>query len=527
VPLAQTARETLLTILSGLLFGLSFPPYGWFALAWLALAPFFVALRAGSTRQALLLAWLWSLVASYAVGDWFPRAVAGYFQQPLLVAVALYFVVFSLMAGVYYMAFAVVYRRLARSGAWLLPLLAAAAWVAAEIGRGRLFTGTSFFIGNPWGLIGYSQTEALPLVQIAAVTGIYGVSFAVVCANAALAEVWIAWRARDLTLHRAALLLATAVTPGLAVAVYGATSLEQADAISADAAAVPIAIVQGNIALSSRWRSDSYGRNLDVYLELSHEAAQQSPKPQIIFWPESAMTFFLEDEPLYRQAVARVLGHDDVELVTGGVRAVGEADKAFFNSVYALAPDGSIAGRYDKQHLVPFAEFFPLSIDLLRRRFGRIRYFEAGTSAEPIPTRAGPAGVVVCNETMLPEVVAERVDHGAVYLVNPTNDSWISDAKYTQQQFDIAVLRAIEQRRYLVRASTAGPSAVIDPWGRAQRQVAPLTRGVVQGEVRAIEERSLYGRVGDLFALLCIAAVGVALVVQRPSSAADSRPATR
>jgi apolipoprotein N-acyltransferase len=519
--------STALTILSGVLFGLAFPPTGWLALAWVALAPFFVALRSGGTRQALLMAWLWSLVASYAVGDWFPRAVADYFQQPLVVAVALYFGVFTLMAGVYYMAFALAYRRLATRHRSLLPLLVAAAWVAAEIGRGRLFTGSSFFIGNPWGLIGYSQTDALPLVQIAAVTGIYGVSFAVVCANAALAEVWLAWRAGTLTPRSAGVGFGLAALPGLVVASYGAAALAQADALGDAGRAVPVAIAQGNLAVGARWSADSYGRNLDVYLELTREAAQQSPRPEIVFWPESAMTFFLEREPTYRYALARVLGHDDVELVAGGVRAVGEDDESFFNSIYAIAPDGAITGRYDKQHLVPFAEYFPLSIDLLRRRFGRIRSFEAGDSAEPIPTRAGPAGVVVCNETMLPEVVAERVDRGAVYLVNPTNDSWISDAKYTRQQFDIAVLRAIEQRRYLVRASTAGPSAVIDPWGRVEQQVAPLTRGFVQGEVRASEARSLYGCVGDLFALLCIAAVALALVVQGRANEAGSRPATR
>jgi apolipoprotein N-acyltransferase len=109
--------------------------------------------------------------------------------------------------------------------------------------------------------------------------------------------------------------------------------------------------------------------------------------------------------------------------------------------------------------------------------------------------------------------------------VNPSNDTWISDDKYVQQQFDMAIMRAIEQRRYLVRASTAGPSAVIDPWGRVLARVEPLTRGFVLGAIRPVSERSVYGRVGDLFAFLCLAAVaaGVAVARRHASSVATSQ----
>jgi apolipoprotein N-acyltransferase len=466
-------------------------------------------------------------VASYAVGDWFPRAVVEYFDQPLSVAILLYVGVFTFMAAVYYMAFGWTYRRLAkpRRRAWL-PFLAAAAWVAAEIGRGRLLTGSSFFIGNPWGLIGYSQADSLPLVQIAAVTGIYGIGFAVVCVNAALAEVWIDWRAGVLERRCAIGLVGLATLPAILGSAYGVAALYGSNASMQERPAIPIAVAQGNVTLASRWKQAFYGKNLDVYLRLTRDALQQTPRPEIVFWPEASMTFFLESEPTYRHAIARVLREEDAELVAGGVRAVGEPP-TFSNSIYVVTPDGAITGRYDKEHLVPFAEYFPLDINLLRRRFGRVRNFVAGASAEPVSTRAGAAGIVVCNEAMLPEVVAERVARGAVYLVNPTNDSWISAAKYTEQQFDIARLRAIEQRRYLVRASTAGPSAVIDPWGRVSRQVEPLTRGFVQGEVRPIEARTIYGRVGDLFAGTCVVVVAVALLAQGRSSRADALPATR
>jgi apolipoprotein N-acyltransferase len=500
---------------SAALFALTFPTPRWTALSWVALAPLFVALRGGSPGRSLALAWLWCVAGACAAGSWFPRAVADYFHQSLAVALALFVGVFTLMAAPYVMAFAAAYRALApRFGPLALPLLAGAAWTAAELGRGRLFTGTPFFIGNPWALAGYAHARDLPLVQVASLTGIYGVSFAVACVNAAAAEAWLAWRSPERALRPALGGLALAALPALGILAYGHAAL-RAPAPGAGSPPVAVAVAQGDVAVGTRWRADLYGRNLDVYLELTRAAAADG-RPAIVFWPEAAMTFFLEREPLYRAAIASVTRPLDVELVAGAPRALGEGDEPLYtNSIYALDPGGAIRGRYDKQYLVPFAEYFPLRIDVMRRRFGRIRSFEPGRETAPIPTRAGPAGVLVCNEAMLPEVAAERVARGAVYLLNPSNDTWISDPQYTEQQLDIASLRAIEQRRYLVRASTSGPSAVIDPLGRVLVRTRPLERELAHAELRAVREVSVYGRVGDLFGGACALAVAAALAGRR------------
>jgi len=505
-----------LSAASAVLFALSFPTWRWTALSWVALAPLFVALRGGGLGRALALAWLWCVVGAVAAGSWFPRAVADYFGQSFAVALGLFVGVFTIMAAPYVMAFAAAYRLLARRfGPVVLPLLAGAAWTASELGRGRLFTGTPFLIGNPWALAGYAHAQDLPLVQIASITGIYGVSFVVACVNAAVAEIWLAARHSRSRLRPALLGLALAALPALGALAYGYAAL-RAPAPGDDSPPVKIAIAQANLSIGTRWRSDLYGRNLDVYLRLTDAAAAEG-HPAIVFWPEAAMTFFLEREPLYREAIARVTRPHDVELVAGAPRAVGDGTEPLYtNSIYVLDPGGEVRGRYDKQYLVPFAEYFPLRLDVMRRRFGRIRVFEHGEETAPIPTRAGPAGVLVCNEAMLPEVAAARVARGAAYLVNPSNDTWIGDPQYTEQQLDIARLRAVEQRRYLVRASTAGPSAVIDSLGRVRARTRALERGLALGEVRAVEEISVYGRVGDLFGGLCAGAVATALLLRRP-----------
>jgi apolipoprotein N-acyltransferase len=216
------------------------------------------------------------------------------------------------------------------------------------------------------------------------------------------------------------------------------------------------------------------------------------------------MTFLLEREALYRHVIGYVLSGHGTELVAGGPTAIADQPGQFFNSIFVIGPDGEIRSRYDKEYLVPFAEYFPFGfLDLLRRRFAGVRTFVPGSRVDPLPTTIGAAAIATCNEAMLPEVVGRRVAAGGTFLVNPSNDTWTSDAAYSAMQFDIVSMRAVEQRRYLVRASTAGPSAIVDPWGRVRVQSAPLTRDVVSGGVAARTDRTVYSRIGDLFALLC------------------------
>jgi apolipoprotein N-acyltransferase len=119
---------------------------------------------------------------------------------------------------------------------------------------------------------------------------------------------------------------------------------------------------------------------------------------------------------------------------------------------------------------------------------------------------------VNCNEAMLPEIVADRVARGAEYLVNPANDSWLADRRYSEMQLDIVTLRAIEQGRWLVRASTSGPSTTIDPFGRVTARSEPLSRDVILGSVAPRRAITVYGRVGDLFGFACAGAAAIALV---------------
>lgn len=497
------------TALSAVAFGLSFPPASVKPLAWVALAPFLLALRGARLPAALVLGEVWTLLAAWTVGSWMPEAVATYFEQPRWLGWVFFFGVSTGMAGLYYMAFAAVYRGLAgRLDARWMPWAAAATWTAAEVGRGRLFTAVSF-LSNPWGLLGYSQAGVDAAVQAASLFGVYGIGFAIAAANAAIAEAAsIAWRGGAGARMRG--VLAAGAAPGVALFAFGALALRAApppDVRTAHAA--PVAVVQGHVALERRWRS---GRDeFEVYFRGTQEAFERAPGALVV-WPESALTFFLEGEPDYQQSIASLAAAGGGEVAVGGPRQAGDGERArFFNSVFVVDASGRPSRPYDKQALVPFSEYPPLgAFDFVRRRFAGVRFFSFGAPTPPLATRAGRAGVLICNEAMLPELAGRRVAEGATFLLNPSNDTWIPSRRFADHLFDIVRLRAVEQRRWLVRASTSGPSAVVDPWGRVQVQTPSFARAVETGWIEPREDRSLYGRIGDAFAFACVAAVPLA-----------------
>ncbi|MBW2282363.1 MAG: apolipoprotein N-acyltransferase [Deltaproteobacteria bacterium] len=505
------------TVASAGLVTLAFPPFDLAPIAWVGLAPLLVAVRGGGVARAVWLGLLWSEVYFFLLIDSMPPGVAEYFERGALASWGLAAGLFVANGGLYYAAGLAAYRWLAGHYRLSLPLLAGAAWCAAELGRGRLLNDVSMPLNMPMGLVAYSQVTWKPVIQIASLSGPYGVSFLVVAVNAALAESWLALRGRSgVGVRNAALGSAVVFVLALAAVVYGSNVLRAADTGSAGRSAVPVVVVQGDLELGSRWKPEFYGRNLDRYLQLTLTAFQLV-KPRVVFWPEAALTFDVTDAPPFRELIGRVLAPAGSQLVAGGPR--GGAPGDYYNSVFSLSPSGDVLAHYDKQFLFPLAEYAPIGApDPAERDFGDFRYWTPGTVTSPLPTAAGAAGVLVCSEAMFPEVAAQRVRAGADYLFSPANDgwgrrSWTPWPKWGRLMLDMAVFRAVEQRRPLVRASTTGPSALVDAWGRVDAQTDTGGARVLVGAIEPRSGRTPYARVGDLFAVLCAASVlGAALL---------------
>jgi len=508
------------TLLSAALLALALPPWSLRPLAFVGLVPLLLALQSGGATRAVALAVGFGVAFGWTTAPTFPASIATYYEQPLWFGVILGSALFAAMASVYYGAFAAILRGLAASAGWTAPLLTAAAWVSIELGRARLFTGTDFFIGNPWALLGYTHASG-PLAQVASLTGVYGISFVVVAVNAGLARLLLdrierrerdtgwAWRA------------AISCAPAIVVYLAGAYTLATAPEDEA-ASLVEVGVVQGNLSTGRRWRADAYGRNLERYMGLTRDLLR-SGSPDLVVWPENAVSFYVEEERRYLEALAELPKAGGFELLFGGPGRNGDPEAPPFNSIFRIDASGRLAGRYDKSLLMPFSETYPFeTASWMRRDLATGQVFSPGPwNPSPLDTPAGRAGILTCNEAMLPEVAIARVRSGAELLISPSNDSWITGLGFSDHMLAVVGLRSIELRRYLIRASTSGPSAVIDPWGRVRVRTESAAPGLLRGVVAPRSEITLYARWGDAFGVACVLSVaGTLLWRARPDRGA-------
>ncbi|MFZ5786095.1 MAG: apolipoprotein N-acyltransferase, partial [Acidobacteriota bacterium] len=246
---------------------------------------------------------------------------------------------------------------------------------------------------------------------------------------------------------------------------------------------VPVAAVQPNVPLEFRWDEDNLEDIETRVMRLSAEAAGAGAR--WIVWPESAVPRVLERDGTWRAGLERFTREHDVWLLVGSI-GLGPDEGSYSNSVFSLSPAGLLPWRYDKTHLVPFGEYLPAAVRwLLPRALVReVGSFTPGASALPLPSPAGPAGVAVCYEVAYPSLYADEVARGASVLVTITNDGWYGDSAAPRQHMALAMLRAAENRRWLVRAANTGISAVIDPEGRVSARLGLDREGTVLASVQ-------------------------------------------
>jgi apolipoprotein N-acyltransferase len=382
--------------------------------------------------------------------------------------------------------------------AWLVrrraahPLLLAGGWVVCEFARAHGIA------GNPWALTAHSQMPVAPLIQIADLAGPYGIGMLVAGVNACAAALLVpALRGR-----RPRLAIATTAAALAGVLVYGHWRLAQS---FGDGAAVGVAVVQGGAP-----PAEKAGRaaRLARYVTLTTSGAHADAR--LIVWPEHAVEAYLEEASRTRDTVLRMAGEARADVILGGPHyARSAAGTRYHNSAY-LVRDGRLTARYDKHRLVPFAE--DRRLDGLFG--GGTTSYTPGRGGFVLPGGLLRVGAVLCLESMYPDFVRAAVRQGAEVLVNLSNDAWFGSAAAARQQLDIATLRAVESRRYLVRAASTGFSAVIDPHGRTLAESELDAHQVLNATVRASRARTPYQRWGDAFAWTVIA--GVAGASLRP-----------
>ncbi|MBF0142042.1 MAG: apolipoprotein N-acyltransferase [Magnetococcales bacterium] len=458
---------------SGLLAVYGLPGDLLFPAALVGFALFFRLVVAVPPRRGLFLGWIFGL-GHFSLGlTWLYRTLHDLGGLPLPVALAMLFLLASVLA-LYPAIFGGLLPSLAPRP-WLLPLVAPALWVVTEWLRGSLFT------GFPWNLAGYMLTRWESMLQVADLGGVLLLSFVALLPSAVLA--WLFTPGVGRTARMAAPLLPVLLWG--VVFLYGEWRLvEVAEEGAGLGPPVRVGLVQGNIPQHLKWEVSQQEETLERYLSLS---ASLTPPVDLVVWPETAIPFFVQASP---ESVERLtaLSRQLRAPVLSGVPTADRREGGgwrFYNSVLMFTDEGGIRYRYDKRHLVPFGEFIPL------RRWvpGTFHKFTEGTedftpgSGSPLlPWSLGGIGPLICFEAIFSEEVARVAASGARWLVNVTNDAWFGE-KAKPQHLAMTRVRAVESRLPLIRVANTGISAAFDATGHLLGAIPSAVAGARVVEV--------------------------------------------
>ena len=480
---------------------LSFPGFNLWILAWVAFIPLFFAVDGQKPLKVFLTAYLTGFLFFLGTMYWLIHVT---FPGMLVVVayLALYF-------GFFALALVRSPGTMAHSRLFFIP----SAWVALEWIRAHALTGFG------WNFLGYSQSANLPVIQIADMFGAYGVSFIIVMFNTAI-YMFIKDFKRD---KDAYVPVAAAVITLLVVLGYGIFRLNNVFT----GEKLKVAIVQGSIPQDEKWDRHFTDMILSRYEELTKKAALE--KADLVIWPETSIPGFVENEEVLSSRVKKLVKDINTPLLAGAPRYEETVEGAsYFNSAFLFLKDGSIGGRYDKIHLVPFGEYVPLKdLFFFVHKFAPrpIGDFAAGkdfTAFKILLERTAKDNnyrwkmvkrvsfsSLICFEDIFPDLARQFAKRNTDFLVNITNDGWFGHSSAAYQHAQASVFRAVENRINVLRAANTGLSCFIDQKGRITQRVTDggedlFVPGFKVGTIVLSRTGTVYTVYGDVFAYACM-----------------------
>ena len=487
----------LALVFSGAIQALASPPVNLWWIHWFALVPGLWALTRLSGRRAVLGGWVMGFSANVVIFYWVIHTVESFSNLPRPLAVGV-LALFGLAYGAYMAVFAWGFERIRRSaGAWW-PVAGAAWFVACEFANPQLFPyyqGVSFY-----------QVPRFFLATT--VGGVPLISFQLLLWNMlllALLERRLAGRPLvDGSMRKMAGLSGGLLAASMMISHVRLGAIEEAEA-TADT--VRIALIQTNQTVAKRraMSKQSPTATLDDSLELSWKALKASPDIDVFVWPEGA----LRGGPQRRanRRLRKFVEETGKEVWTGGSEYERKEDGGYtaYNRAFRVHGEGEFPKPYAKTILLPFGEFMPLKdvLPFLKKIKG-VGNFTAGEGITPIETPHGDFCFLICYEAIRHEYVRKGVRQGVELLVNITYDAWFGDTSCPSQHLMLSAIQAAEYGIPLVRSATTGISAYVDTRGMITAQTGVFTRDALIVDVKKVRLPTLYGRLGDWVAWLCI-----------------------
>jgi apolipoprotein N-acyltransferase len=509
-------------------------------IAWFALVPLLIALLSLARKdqpRPLLRAFLLSYVCGVL---WYMGNCYWIYDTMLIhgglspVVSVLLLVGFSLVLGLYFAAFGLGVLLVHRATGSMRLALAAAPilWTALELAASRI---TSV----PWDQLGYSQVDNALLTQLAPWTGVYGISFVLVAVNALIAGGLLL----DCNSGRRPWGIS-----GTVLMVVGASGLFLPPSRPVPTATAVLIQPNLDVAGVGLWMGPGeWNRHISEFIDLAGEqcktyiagipetGASQGEivcppyptHPDLVAWPESPAPYFQSD-PRFQQAMKQVAQSSRAPVVVGGVGTDFSAEEQSwrqYNSALIVGTDGSLVDRYDKIHLVPYGEFIPYRelFSFAHKLTGKVSDLSRGEERKVfrLPTANGEAhryGVFICYESVFADEVRQFARLGAEVLVNISDDGWYGDTSAPWQHLNMARMRAIENRRWILRDTNDGVTAAIDPYGRVRQSIPRHRTDALPAGYAFRDDITFYTAHGDVFGWACaILALGVVVWALRAS----------
>ena len=499
---------------------ISHPKFDLWLFAWFGFIPLILSIRGKGLVKSFLLSVLCGTLFWSGLVYWLMNVPKYTLLHYLILMPYL-----GLFFGLFGLIFSLIEKRQGTAAALLgAPFI----WVSLEFLRTHFF-----WLALPWGMLAHSQYLNSTIIQIAAITGAYGVSFLVMAVNAALAFLVFLFFSKDRpgtrgpafsrSIDVAGLVLVLLTTGFLAASlIYGRSIISR----PFDAEKIRISVIQGNISQDKKWNKGFADEIMKIYRVLTLEAARGNT--HLIAWPETATPAAINTSPRVHRQVKRIVKAARVPLLIGSAERRKydlEAQKEFdyTNAAYLLSLEANSVKnqRYDKIHLLPFGEYLPAAGSIPWRHIGVVPVsgYRPGTEFTVFSLGDYRLSSPICWENIFPYITRNFVKNGAQFVINITNAAYFGRTAAPYQVLSMNVFRAIENRRYIARAANIGISCIIDPYGRVVDRVKDdngediFVRGYLTGEIVPLDVLTFYTKYGDVFAWLCVAISVVFLLV--------------
>ena len=477
-------------IISAFIMGLSHQPLGLGALAWFGLLPLiFVYNRIIKLKDFIITGFIWGFVYYFTIIFWLANnigttAIIGLIS--MLAAVC--FLSLNMIALSIILYF--IKSKYPRSWFSFFPML----WISMEYVRGL---GSLAF---PWTSLANTQIDFLTLIQNAEITGMYGISFWIVLINILLFY-YIVFPFRK-----------NFIVVLLVFAIPWCTGKWLTPSISKQGKSIlNAAVIQPNIHLTEKWKSGSEYKNIKSLLELSNIAV--SNEVDLIVWPETSISkYILQGDDYYLKWIQSTLYNS--ALIAGIQYFSSEKEQIqYYNSAVLIKSD-SIGPVYHKLHLVPMAEYIPLSTyfsSLKELNLGQAN-FTSGNEYTIMDIQGVSCAVMICFESTFPNISREFVKNGAEVLIYVVNDGWYENPPEPQQHAKQSIYRAIETRRPVIRCANTGISMIVDASGNISHQLPLNKKGIIEATIQIKNKTTFYTQYGDIFSQLNVLASLLLLV---------------